>query len=167
MLDPLGPVPGADSEAPTDAPQVRGAGTAIPDDAGASSDVPARTGRGRTIWASVRAAIGSLLGLVPHVMHHIGILAGAALLTGVWGNSLFYAVGLVLSIPLIRRLRKRFGTWKAPAVAVAVFTALFLLSALVLGPAISRTATSPSPQTSVQSAIPSVSALDHASHHGG
>lgn len=116
----------------------------------------------RTIWASVRAAAGALLGLVPHVMHHIGILAGAALLTGVFGNSLLYAVGLLLSIPLLNRLRKRFGTWKAPAIGVAVFTAMFLLSALVVGPAISRTNTPPAPPTS---AGPTSS--DHASHHGG
>ncbi len=116
----------------------------------------------RTIWASVRAATGALLGLVPHVMHHIGILAGAALLTGVFGNSLLYAIGLLLSIPLLNRLRKRFGTWKAPAIGVAVFTAMFLLSALVVGPAISRTTTPPAPPTS---AGPTSS--DHASHHGG
>jgi len=79
-------------------------------------EAPHRSSRWRTTWASVRAAIGALLGLVPHVMHHIGILAGAALLTGVFGNSLLYAVGLLLSIPLLNRLRKRFGTWKAPAI---------------------------------------------------
>ncbi len=121
-----------------------------------------RPSRWRTIWASVRAATGALLGLVPHVMHHIGILSGAALLTGVLGNSLLYAIGLVLSIPLLNRLRKRFGTWKAPAIGVAVFTAMFLLSALVIGPAISRSSTPPAPQTS---AGPTSS--DHASHHGG
>lgn len=127
-------------------------------------DAPRRPGRWRTPWASVRAAIGALLGLVPHVMHHIGILAGAALLSGVFGNSLLYAVGLLLSIPLLNRLRKRFGTWKAPATGVVVFTAMFLLSALVVGPAISRSSTPPAPQTSVG---PTSSAADHASHHGG
>lgn len=123
-----------------------------------------RPSRWRTIWASVRAATGALLGLVPHVMHHIGILAGAALLTGVFGNSLLYAVGLLLSIPLLNRLRKRFGTWKAPVIGVAVFTAMFLLSALVIGPAISRSSTPPTPQASVGQAS---NPADHASHHGG
>lgn len=56
-------------------------------------EAPRRPSPWRTTWASVRAAIGALLGLVPHVMHHIGILAGAALLSGVLGNSLLYAVG--------------------------------------------------------------------------
>jgi hypothetical protein len=127
-------------------------------------EAPLRPSRWGTTWASVRAAIGALLGLVPHVMHHIGILAGAALLTGVFGNSLLYAVGLLLSIPLLNRLRKRFGTWKAPAIGMAIFTAMFLLSALVIGPAISRSTTPKTPQTSVG---PASNAVDHASHHGG
>jgi len=98
-------------------------------------------------------------------MHHIGILAGAALLSGVWGSSLLYAVGLVLSIPLLNRLRKRFDSWKAPAIGIAVFTAMFLMSALVVGPAISRSTTPPTPQTSA--GAPASNAADHASHHGG
>jgi hypothetical protein len=126
-------------------------------------EAPHRSSRWRTTWASVRAAIGALLGLVPHVMHHIGILAGAALLTGVFGNSLLYAVGLLLSIPLLNRLRKRFGTWKAPAIGLAVFTAMFLLSALVVGPAINRSSTPPAPQTSLP---PAIATADHAAHHG-
>ena len=127
-------------------------------------EAPHRPSRWRTTWASVRAAIGALLGLVPHVMHHIGILAGAALLTGVFGNSLLYAIGLLFSIPLLKRLRKRFGTWKAPAIGVAVFTAMFLLSALVIGPAINRSSTPPAPQTSLP---PTIATGDHAAHHGG
>lgn len=127
-------------------------------------EAPRRPSPWRTTWASVRAAIGALLGLVPHVMHHIGILAGAALLSGVLGNSLLYAVGLLLSLPLLNRLRKRFGTWKAPAIGVAVFTAMFLLSALVVGPAINRSSTPPAPQTPLTTAS---TAADHATHHGG
>ena len=90
-----------------------------------------RGGRGfwGALWAGTRATVGALMGLAPHVMHHIGFLAGAAFLTGFLGNSLLYVVGLLLSIPLLRRLRRRFGTRKAPAIGVAVFTALFALSA--------------------------------------
>ena len=95
-----------------------------------------RGGRGfwGALWAGTRATVGALMGLAPHVMHHIGFLAGAAFLTGFLGNSLLYVVGLLLSIPLLRRLRRRFGTRKAPAIGVAVFTALFALSAFVIGP---------------------------------
>lgn len=116
----------------------------------------------RTAWASVRAAIGALLGLVPHVMHHIGILAGAALLTGVLGNAVLFAAGLLLSLPLLKRLQKRFGTWKAPVIGVVVFTAMFLLSALVVGPAITGSGTRPAPQ----STVPATSSADHEGHHG-
>ena len=138
-------------------------GATTPGEAPASPDASHRPGRWRTAWASIRAAIGALLGLVPHVMHHIGILAGAALLTGVFGNTLLYAAGLLLSIPLLNRIRKRFGTWKAPAIGVGVFTAMFLLSALVIGPAINRAGTGPEPPTPLPSAS---TTADHDEHHG-
>lgn len=142
-------------------------GATTPGEASASPDAARRPGRWRTAWASIRAAIGALLGLVPHVMHHIGILAGAALLTGVFGNTLLYAAGLLLSIPLLNRIRKRFGTWKAPAIGVGVFTAMFLLSALVIGPAINRAGTGPEPPTPLPSASATASTTaDHNEHHG-
>ena len=42
-----------------------------------------RGGRGfwGALWAGTRATVGALMGLAPHVMHHIGFLAGAAFLT--------------------------------------------------------------------------------------
>ena len=113
-----------------------------------------------TLWAGVRAATGALLGLVPHVMHHIGFLAGAALLTGVVGNSVLYVAGLLLSIPMLNRLRKRFGTWKAPVIGVAVFSALFALSAFVIGPAFNPTDAGPAP-TIEQAGTDA----EHAGHH--
>lgn len=95
---------------------------------------PKAAGRWRGLWASARAGLGALLGLVPHVMHHIGLIAGAALLTGVVGNSLLYGLGLLLSIPLLRRLHTRFRSWKAPIIGVVVFTVMFGLSTFVIGP---------------------------------
>ena len=77
------------------------------------------------------------MGLVPHVLHHVSMFAGAALVTGVGGNLLFGAVGLLFAVPLLRRLYRRFRTWKAPVIAVALFAAMFALSAFVIGPAIS------------------------------
>ena len=41
-----------------------------------------RRGFWGALWAGTRATLGALMGLAPHVMHHIGFLAGAALLTG-------------------------------------------------------------------------------------
>jgi len=91
-------------------------------------------------WAAIRdgvgATVGAVLGLVPHVLHHAGLLAGTALVTGAGGNALFFLIGLLFSLPMLRRLYRRFGTWRAPAIAAVAFTALFALSAFVIGPAL-------------------------------
>ena len=104
-------------------------------------------GRGRlaALWNAVTAAVGAVMGLLPHLLHHVSFFAGAALVTGVGGNLLFGALGLLLSVPMLRRLYRRFGTWKAPTVAVAVFAIMFSLSAFVIGPAISDTDQEPAP----------------------
>ena len=88
-------------------------------------------------WRGVSAVFGTLLGLLPHVLHHAGLIFGAALVTGARGNLLFGILGLLFSMPLLRHLYIRFDTWKAPAIALAVFVAMFSLSAFVVGPAIS------------------------------
>ncbi|MGE9807141.1 hypothetical protein [Janibacter sp. G1551] len=85
---------------------------------------------------TVGAVVGAILGLAPHVLHHVGLIAGTAFVAGAGGNALLYAVGLLLSVPMLLRIHRRFGTWLAPVIATAVFTAMFLLSALVIGPAI-------------------------------
>ena len=110
----------------------------------------------RRSWRSSLAAAGAgLFGLAPHVLHHVGFLAGTALVAGSGGTAVFAALGLVVSTPMLLRLHRRFRTWKAPAIALAVFAAIFALSALVIGPAISgESSTTPTP--------PSV---DHSSHH--
>ena len=96
-------------------------------------------------WAGVTAAIAAISGLAPHVLHHVGPIAGAAILTGVGGAALFGALGFVLSVPFLVRLKRRFRTWRAPAIALAVFAAVFTLSTLVIGPAISRDGGSATP----------------------
>lgn len=90
----------------------------------------------RRAWAGVTGAVGVVSGIAPHVLHHVGPIAGAALLTGTAGSVLFGALGFVISVPFLLRLRRRFGNWRAPTVAVAVFAAAFTLSTLVIGPAI-------------------------------
>lgn len=106
---------------------------------------------------AVGAFFGAILGLAPHVLHHIGLIAGAAFITGAGGNALFFVIGLVFSIPLLLRLYRKFHTWRAPAIAIAVFAALFSLSAFVIGPAISGEpgpGEGPSPQEQVPTPDP-------------
>jgi hypothetical protein len=90
----------------------------------------------RTWWSALVGAVGFVVGLAPHVLHHVGLLAGTALVAGAGGTALFGVVGIVASVPLLLRLRRRFDSWWAPAIGLAVFTAMFLVSALVIGPAI-------------------------------
>jgi hypothetical protein len=45
--------------------------------------------------AIVSAAVAVVLGLAPHVLHHAGPLAGAALLAATGGALLFGAIGFV------------------------------------------------------------------------
>lgn len=106
-----------------------------------------RRGRFGAIRDAVVSFLGAVLAIVPHVMHHVGLIAGAAFLTGASGNTLLYVVGLVLSVPMLGRLRRRFTSWWAPAIAIVVFTAVFSLSAFVIGPAISGGPTTSNPST--------------------
>lgn len=121
--------------------------------------------RRRSTLAAVRdatgAVVGAVLGLVPHVMHHVGLITGAALVSGASGNAAFLAIGLAFSIPLLRRLYRKFRSWRAPAIAIAVFTAMFALSAFVIGPAISG---SLSPEKAPV-APTKTSTADHTEHH--
>jgi hypothetical protein len=121
---------------------------------------PARpTGRLRRWWGSVIAAIGAVSGIAPHVLHHVGPLAGTALVAGAGGTALFGAFGLAASVPFLLRLHRRFGTWWAPALALAVFAAMFALSAYIIGPAISGGTDAPRDQ-------PAPTGTDHSEHHG-
>ena len=88
-------------------------------------------------WSVVLAAWGGFVGLLPHVLHHVGPLAGAVLLAGAAGTALFAAIGFVAAIPFLLRLYRRFRSWRAPAIALAIFAAMFSLSSFVIGPAIS------------------------------
>jgi hypothetical protein len=116
----------------------------------------------RVWWSAITGAIGTVVGLAPHVLHHVGLLAGTALVAGTGGTILFGALGLLASIPLLLRLRRRFHSWWAPLIGLAVFAAMFTLSAFVIGPAISG-ANDPPPSTpSDQQPSPSV---DYDGHH--
>lgn len=64
------------------------------------------------VGATLAAVGAAVLGAAPHVLHHAGPLAGAALLAGVGGRLLFGALGLLLTIPMLRR---RHDSWAVPA----------------------------------------------------
>ena len=87
------------------------------------------------------AVIGAVAGIAPHVLHHVALLAGTALIAGTTGTALLGILGLVLAVPL--RLRRRFGSWWAPTIGLAVFTVMFFLSAFLIGPAITGSDTAP------------------------
>lgn len=103
----------------------------------------------RTLATVASGTVAAVSGIAPHVLHHAGPLAGTALLAGAGGTVLFGIAGFVVSIPMLLRLRRRFGTWAAPAVAAAIFTAVYLFSALVVGPALTASsAVDPAPAAS-------------------
>lgn len=126
-----------------------------PEGAAVEAAAPSPT-RWAAAWSAITAAVGAVMGLLPHLLHHVTFLAGTALVTGVGGNVAFGALGLLLSAPLLRRLYRRYGTWKAPAVAAVAFTAMFVLSTTVIGPAlVDREPVTPAP----------TQPADHEEHH--
>jgi hypothetical protein len=59
--------------------------------------------------AAVAAVGATLLGAAPHVLHHVGPVAGAAVLAGASGKLLFGALGFLLAVPMLRGLHRRHG----------------------------------------------------------
>ena len=68
------------------------------------------------------------------MLHHVGPLVGTALVAGAGGTVLFGLVGLVAAVPMLIKLRRRFASWWAPAIVLAAFTVMFLVSSFVIGP---------------------------------
>ena len=112
----------------------------------------------RRAWAGLVAAWGAFIGLAPHVLHHVGPLAGAALLAGTAGTLLFAALGFAAATPFLLRLYRRFHTWRAPVIALAVFAVMFSLSSFVIGPAITG-GDDPEPKPGIEQPA------GHAEHH--
>ena len=118
--------------------------------------------------AIVSSAVAGILGVLPHVLHHVGPLAGAALLAGTGGTLLFGAIGLVAAVPFLLRVHRRCGNWRVPAALLATFAVMFSVSAFIIGPAISgddagssASGSAPTEQTS-----PGAPAKgDHEAHH--
>ena len=70
-------------------------------------------------------AVGTAVAFLPHVLHHAGLIAGAAFLTGLAGGVAFAALGLLAIAPVAVRQHRRTGSWRAPAVTVAAFGLMF------------------------------------------
>jgi len=109
------------------------------------------------LGAAFSAGVGVVAGIAPHVLHHVGPIAGAALVAGAGGTALFGAIGFVLMIPMLIRLRRRFDNWAAPGVALASFAVMFTVSTLWIGPAMRGDSGGRSGDQPV----------DHSSHHPG
>jgi hypothetical protein len=137
---------------------------------GASGELSA--GRGiapRTLrkraTALVSSALAVVLGLAPHVLHHAGPLAGAALLAGAGGSLLFGAIGLLAAIPFLLRVHRHCGNWRVPSTLLALFAAMFSISTFVIGPAINGEPSGAAKSTTSQT-MPRMPATDsHAAHH--
>ena len=95
--------------------------------------MPRKNWAGQLVSAA-SGAVGAVTGLAPHVLHHIGPIAGAAFLTGTEGSFLFGALGFALTIPMLVRLKRRFGSWVAPGIALTLFAVMFTISTLWIGP---------------------------------
>lgn len=107
--------------------------------------VAAPHGLSAKLWGGILASWAVVTGAAPHVLHHIGPFAGAAVLAGFGGQVIFFVGGLVLSLPLLRRIYRRFQSLVAPALAVLAFAALFAFSSLVISPQLSGNATPAAP----------------------
>lgn len=110
------------------------------------------------LGAAVLAAWGVLVGIAPHVLHHVGPFAGAALLAGAGGKLLFGALGFLLSIPFLLRLYRRFHTLAAPVLGTAAFATIFVVSTLV-SPLLTNGGGAPDRAPGVEQPA------GHASHH--
>ena len=112
------------------------------------------------------SAVAALLGILPHVLHHAGPLAGAALLAGTGGSLLFGAIGLIAAIPFLLRVHRRCGNWRRPAALLALFALVFSVSTFVIGPAIGSSDSGAKSKTTPNQTAPSAPKKQgHDAHH--
>ncbi len=126
---------------------------------------PPQTLRARAA-AVISSAVAAILGIAPHVLHHAGPLAGAALLAGTAGALLFGAIGLVAAIPFLLRVRRRCGNWRVPGALLALFAAVFSISTFVIGPALSGSDSATTSKPTTEQVAPGTPAKEsHDAHH--
>lgn len=117
------------------------------------------------VRAAAAAVAAGVLGAAPHMLHHVGPLAGAALLAGASGKLLFGAIGFVLAVPMLRTLRQRTGSWRMPGSLLALMALVFAFSAFVIGPALTGADEEAAPGDNVPGVPAGVSPEEHESHH--
>jgi hypothetical protein len=129
-------------------------------------DRAARSGVLRRIRIALSTGVAAVLGLLPHVLHHVGPLAGTALVAGFGGSLLFGAIGLVASIPFLVRMRRHYGSWKWPMAALGLFAIVFAIPTFVVGPALTGDKRAPvGPPSSSRTAPGSGTPAGHEAHH--
>ena len=95
------------------------------------AEVSANPPRHVTAWLS--GAIGWTAAMAPHILHHAGLLFGAALVAGATGTLLFGAIAVIAMAPMLVRLHRRTDSWIAPAAMVALMVVMFSVSRLMMG----------------------------------
>jgi hypothetical protein len=140
--------------------------------AAASPAAAAPSGAGvlRRIRAALAGIGAAALGAAPHVLHHVGPLAGAAVLAGATGKLLFGALGFVLAVPMLRRLHRRHDSWVMPGGVLALMAIIFTVSSFVVGPAITGSgddapASNDPSRSTPNTTPPGVSPDEHEAHH--
>lgn len=99
-----------------------------------SAAATGKTSRLGVLRNGLSVAWGAVSGVAPHVLHHVGPLAGAALLAGAGGRILFFLLGLLAATPMLVRLYRRFRSWAAPVIAISLFALTYTLSSIYIGP---------------------------------
>jgi hypothetical protein len=84
-----------------------------------------------TAWLS--GAIGWTAAMAPHILHHAGLLFGAALVAGATGTLLFGTIAVILMVPMLLRLHRRTNSWIAPAGMVTLMVVMFSVARLMMG----------------------------------
>jgi hypothetical protein len=133
--------------------------------AGQAAAPPVRRTVVQRVWVGVSSAGAVVLGVAPHVLHHVGLFAGA-LFAGAGGSLLFGVIGFLAAIPFLQRVHRRTGTWRVPAGLLALFAVVFLLSTFVIGPAITGTGSEKSSPSSGQTSQPTAPGPTKKDIHG-
>jgi hypothetical protein len=69
-------------------------------------DRPGHPGVGRlhALWSGDFGIVGTGVALAPHILHHVSLLGGTALLAGAAGTLIFGLLGLAASVAMLRDL---------------------------------------------------------------